>query len=208
VLKSSLLRLLHRFPLVTRGLRAISYRARLGRGEPGGEIRYHTIAGDSSHHWSVTLCSTLDPEEIRRWTTAQTLENIEVTDQVSPDRGWFLAPGEDLHSVPPGWLESALLVAFTESIDAMVLAERVSSAPQDLPTSAEDLLDAPWRSLTLFSAQSYRWDPRTDTVRYRRDTPIPRSSARTASVRHHPAHWQILRIVEAPTWAPVLCLAC
>jgi len=144
----------------------------LARGKSGGEIRYHTIASDSSRYWCVTLCSTLDPEEIRRWTTAQTLENIEVTDQAGPDCGWFLAPGEHLHAVPPGWLESALLVASTESIDALTLAERVNDGPPGFPASADELLSAPWRPLTLFSSQSYLWDPQTDTVHRRRDTLI------------------------------------
>ncbi len=172
MLKSSLLRLLHRLPLVTRGLRALRFRARLGRGEPDGEIRYTAITGDPSHGCSLTLCSTLDPEEIQLWTTTQTLENIEVTDQASPNIGWFLAPGADLRTVPPGWLESALLVALTESIDALTLAERVNDPPQDLPTSAEELLSAPWRSLTLFSGKGYRWEPNTDTVHPRRETLI------------------------------------
>ncbi len=168
--KRFLHRLLNDLPLVGGGLRAVRYRARLARGKSGGEIRYHTIAGDPSHGWSVTLCSTLDLEEIRRWTTAQTLESIEITDQASPDLGWFLAPGAVLPAAPPGWLESALLVASIESIDALALAERVRNEPQVLPASADELLDAPWRPLTLFSAQSFRWDPETDTVQPRRNT--------------------------------------
>ncbi|MEN8162548.1 MAG: glycosyltransferase family 4 protein [Acidobacteriota bacterium] len=162
--------ILHRLPRVAGGLRAVRYRARLARGESGGEVRYRAVAGDPPHGCSVTLCSTLDLEEIRRWTTAQTLENIEITDQASPDLGWFLAPGAVLPVVPPGWLQSALLVASTESIDALALAERVGNAPQVLPASAQELLDAPWRPLTLFSAQSYRWDPESDTVQPRKDT--------------------------------------
>lgn len=169
MLKSSLLRLLNRLPLVNRGLRTLRYRTRLGRGQPDGTIRYNTIGGDPSHGWSVTLCSTLDPEEIYRWTTAQTLENIEVTDQTRANPGWFLAPGKELHPVPPGWLESALLIASTEGVDALALAERVNDGPQDQPASADDLLGAPWRSLTLFSGKSYRWDPKTDTVQCRQN---------------------------------------
>ena len=151
------------------GLRAVQYRTRLARGKSGGEIRYHIITGDPSQEWGATLCSTLDPEEIRRWTTAQTLENIEVTDQASPNSGWFLAPGKHLPALPPGWLESALLVALTESIDALALVERVADGPQDIPASADELLDTPWRPLTLFSGESYQWDPKTDTVHRRRD---------------------------------------
>ncbi len=163
-------RLFHDLPLVARGLRAVRYRTRLVRGEPGGEIRYNAKAGEPSQGWGVALCSTLEPEKIRRWTTAQTLENIEITNQANPDLGWFLAPGAVLPTVPPGWLESALLVASTEQIDSLTLAERISNPPLGFPASAAELLGAPWRPLTLFSAQSFRWDPETDTVQPRRST--------------------------------------
>ncbi len=170
MLKSSLLRLLHRLPRMTRGLRTLSYRAQLAHGKSAGEIRYHVITGDPSQSWSVALCSKLDPQDVHRWTTAQTLKTIETTDQASPDRGWFLAPGAALPTVHPGWLESALLVASTETIDALALAERVNDAPQKLLTSADDLLGTPWRPLTLFSARAYRWDVDSDTVQPHKNT--------------------------------------
>ncbi len=170
MLKSSFVRLLQHLPLVTRGLRAVRYRARLARGKSAGEIRYHVIASDPSQGWGVTLCSKLDREDIHRWTTSQTLETIEITDHASPDRGWFLAPGAVLPAVHPGWLESALLVASTESIDALTLAERVNDAPQQLLTSADELMVPPWRPLTLFSTRAYRWDAKTDTVQPRKNT--------------------------------------
>ncbi len=170
MLKSSLLRLLHRLPRMTRGLRTLSYRAQLAHGKSAGEIRYHVITGDPSQGWSVTLCSKLDLEDVHRWTTAQTLKTIETTDHASPDRGWFLAPGAALPTVHPGWLESALLVASTETIDALALAERVNDAPQKLLTSADDLLGTPWRPLTLFSARAYRWDVDSDTVQPHKNT--------------------------------------
>jgi len=155
---------------MTRGLRTLSYRAQLAHGKSAGEIRYHVITGDPSQSWSVALCSKLDPQDVHRWTTAQTLKTIETTDQASPDRGWFLAPGAALPTVHPGWLESALLVASTETIDALALAERVNDAPQKLLTSADDLLGAPWRPLTLFSARAYRWDVDSDTVQPHKNT--------------------------------------
>jgi glycosyltransferase involved in cell wall biosynthesis len=158
----------------------------LARGKSGGEIRYHIITGDPSQEWGATLCCKLDLEEIRRWTTAQTLETIEVTDQGSPNLGWFLAPGKHLPAVPPGWLESALLVALTESINALALVERVADGPQDLPASADELLDTPWRPLTLFSGKSYRWDPKTDTVDRRRDSLVAKVVRRNGIVSEPP----------------------
>ena len=155
---------------MTRGLRTLSYRAQLAHGKSAGEIRYHVITGDPSQSWSVALCSKLDPQDVHRWTTAQTLKTIKTTDQASPDRGWFLAPGAALPTVHPGWLESALLVASTETIDALALAERVNDAPQKLLTSADDLLGTPWRPLTLFSARAYRWDVDSDTVQPHKNT--------------------------------------
>ncbi len=170
MLKSAFHRLLEKLPLLTGGYRAVQYRTRLAGGKSAGEIRYHTITGGPSQEWGVTLCSSLELEEIHRWTIAQTLKSLKITDQASPDCGWFLAPGAVLPAVHPGWMESALLVASTESVDTVTLTERVSGAPQDLPASADDLLDTPWRSLTLFSSKSYRWDAETDTVQPRKNT--------------------------------------
>lgn len=165
MLRSFVTRLLHHFPLTAGRLRTIRYRARLARGEPAGEIRYVSTDGGKPPSREVSLCSTLTEAETERWRTDQTLKTLTVSTQTSPDNGWFLAPGAELGAVPPAWLESALMIASTETIDAVAMGERIRNAPTNFPESAEVLLDFPWRALTLFSAEKYRWDAGTDSVR-------------------------------------------
>jgi glycosyltransferase involved in cell wall biosynthesis len=76
---------------------------------------------------------------------------------------WFAAPGE-LAELLPVHLESALLVAAAESVDAVVLRERVTPALDPTPRSAGDLDDPRLRPYALYRSDSYRWHPGTGAV--------------------------------------------
>ncbi len=78
----------------------------------------------------------------------------------SVDGTWFMAPGS-LPEVYPAFLESCLLVAAAERVDAVALLERLQ-APE--PASPGDLTAPALRPYCLFRESAYRYDPATGGV--------------------------------------------
>ncbi len=77
------------------------------------------------------------------------------------DHGWFMAPGS-LPELGPAFLESCLLVAAAERVDAVALLDHLPSMPEF--DSASDLLASEPRAISLFSGLAYRYHPATDEV--------------------------------------------
>ncbi len=82
------------------------------------------------------------------------------------DAAWFMAPGQ-LPALSPQHLETCLLVAAAESVDAVGMARdlvaQAAAAPSEAQTS-DDLLTPKLRQLTLFSRSAYTYDPAADRV--------------------------------------------
>lgn len=117
-------------------------------------------------------------EDARAWAAHQTLRELRVVAtaadgatawRIDPDhpslRGaraaWFAAPG-GLPEVPAAQLESCLLVAAAENIDAVVIDDRSAVSPVD---DIDAVHGAAFRSRALFRTGVYDWDPGRDRVR-------------------------------------------
>lgn len=90
--------------------------------------------------------------ELESWCARQTLarrRGIRVVGEPGAS-GWFFAP-TGLPDVAGAWLESCLLVAAAEEVDAVAIVDQ----PQAV-ASWRDLTAPPWRSSTLFSAAAFR----------------------------------------------------
>ncbi len=102
-------------------------------------------------------------------------------------RAWFTAPGS-LPEVGPAFLESCLLVAAAEQVDAVALLERLPSAPK---AGSITRLETPaLRPYCLFSSTAYRYDAATGDVEprtRRRLVKVVTGGAETARSRltHH-----------------------
>ena len=79
------------------------------------------------------------------------------------DAVWFAAPGR-LPDVVAAHLESCLLVAAAEVVDAVVLRERVGRPIRDAVADIDAVHGAALRPWALYRSDAYRWDCATDTV--------------------------------------------
>lgn len=117
----------------------------------------------------------IDPEQARAWCQRQTLREIQevvspppthpVVEGFRSDReaDWFLAlgskAGAPLPEVHAAWLESAVLVAAAESVEAVYLAPDLEAGAPSIG-SREQLLNEPeLRQLTLWSSQAFDLEP-------------------------------------------------
>jgi glycosyltransferase involved in cell wall biosynthesis len=162
------------------------YRRALARGEPSGEL---TWVFDPSPPppplVEVRVPAAFDREAARAWKARQTLPELCVVGvaadgseqwRLHPERvdrhapaAWFAAPG-GLPTLLPVHLESCLLVAAAEVVDAVVLLERTGVRPGSDPVSAAAAASSPLRQHALYSSASWRWDPAADRVSPSRDS--------------------------------------
>jgi hypothetical protein len=122
------------------------YRRALARGEPAGDLTW--VFDPSSPPpplVEVRLPATVEREAALAWKAHQTLPELRVVGfaadgderwRLDPDRGdryapaaWFAAPG-GLPELLPVHLESCLLVAAAEAVDAVVVLERTGVRPK------------------------------------------------------------------------------
>ena len=173
-----------------RGLARQRYRRALERGNPAGDyINVSTlwerpdppcvevrVRGDGPNAVSeVSACS---------WCEQQTLSELvavgygsdgrelwRVTaDDTSPATApvsWFAAPGL-LPGVTPAHLESCLLVAAAEAVDAVVLRDGLDSEIKVGAEAADAAHGEGLRPWALYRTDAYGWDPATDSVYSRR----------------------------------------
>ncbi|MEE4274192.1 MAG: glycosyltransferase family 4 protein [Thermoanaerobaculales bacterium] len=165
--------------------RRARYRYALALGETaGGDVSYRF------EHWNepdsplveLRLCSDeVSEDEARAWCRGQTLAELRAvgftrsghkTWRVDPpdgdfaetDAAWFAAPGK-LPDAAAAHLETCLLIAAAERIDAVVLRERVEPAVGTTVTDIGSLHEGELRPWALFRSDAYAWNPAEDALR-------------------------------------------
>ena len=149
------------------------------RGRPAGDVRYvFDPSPPPPPSLEVRLPATgpraVDPAAARAWCARQTLPELaavgldsdghelwRVGDSSVQSPAWFAAPG-GLPELLPVHLESCLLLAAAEAVDAVALRERVEP-PLD-PVSPAELTIPPLRPFALFTTAAYRYEPAADAV--------------------------------------------
>jgi len=161
------------------------YRRALARGEPAGELGFvFDLSPPPPPLVELRLPATVDRSAALAWRARQTLPELRIVG-VGPDgrerwriapeliddavtAGWFAAPG-GLPDVLPDHLESCLLVASAETVDAVVLDDAAAPPLELGAATALQVAEPPLRELALFSAAAWRWDPTADRVLPARD---------------------------------------
>jgi len=164
-----------------------AYRRALENGAPAGTLAYEFVDWETPDPPLVELRLRADgPDaigeaEARSWCRRQTLSElravglrsdgteawrIDPTDQSlsGVDAAWFAAPGY-LPDVVSAHLESCMLTAAAERLDAVVLRERVGSELGDSLTDINAVHRAALRPWALYRRNAYNWDPTNDTIR-------------------------------------------
>jgi len=85
------------------------------------------------------------------------------TSRATAPVSWFAAPGL-LPEVVPAHLESCLLVAAAEAVDAVVLRDGLDSEIEVGPEAADAANGEELRPWALYRTDAYGWDPATDSV--------------------------------------------
>ena len=164
-----------------------AYDRQLAQGKPAGTVRYDVVVTQPVVPPFVEIRIPDDPsdDDLRRraadWVSRQTLEQIVATgyersgrvtwrhtsEESAPppiETPWFMAPGE-LPEAPPTYLESALLVAASESVDAVVLFEPTGDSNPFTVGNAEAAHSLDARAWTLYRSDAYTWDPSSNELR-------------------------------------------
>lgn len=172
--------------LTARILARSRYRRDLAAGGPAGELATSASDWRSPDRPLVELRlradgdQAVDRDEVATWCRHQTLAELRAVGlaadgskdwRVGPDdpdlagaeAAWFAAPGQ-LPEVLPSHLESALLVAAAEAVDAVVLRTDEAAIPGDPPTTADSVHAATLRPWALYRSDAYRWSAATDVV--------------------------------------------
>lgn len=97
---------------------------------------------------------SLEFDGASEWAGRQTLRDS----SPSGEAAWFYAPGARPAEVQPAWLESALLIAAAENLDALFFAEASDEDAPAGPERFEELFDEPWRRWTLFSRRVFAFE--------------------------------------------------
>jgi glycosyltransferase involved in cell wall biosynthesis len=162
------------------------YRLALDRGEPAGAFCYRFTDWATPDRPLVELRlreggpNGADIDATREWCQRQTLTELRAVgirsdgeeawridppddDLARTTAPWFAAPG-GLPDVVAAHLESCLLIAAAEGIDAVVLREGVAPELGTSIAGADAAHGADLRPLALFRSDAYAWDPATDTV--------------------------------------------
>jgi glycosyltransferase involved in cell wall biosynthesis len=163
------------------------YRKALDRGEPAGTFAYRFENWRDPEPPLVELClradgpDAVDEAEARHWCRRQTLSEFRaagfradgtVAWRIEPPNqrltgvaaSWFAAPGY-LPEVVAAHLESCMLIAAAEEVDAVVLRERVGSPIGDSVTEIDAVHRAALRPWTVYRRDAYTWDAASDTIR-------------------------------------------
>ncbi len=171
---------------VKRILAARNYRMALGRGEPAGTLAHCFVDWHHPDPPLVEVClradgpDAVDEAEARHWCCRQTLSELRavgwradgtaawrIDPPNQPSTGaaasWFAAPGF-LPEVVSAHLESCMLIAAAEEVDAVVLRERVGSPIGDSITGIDAFHRAALRPWALYRRDAYTWDPASDTI--------------------------------------------
>jgi len=164
-----------------------SYRKALDRGEPAGTLTYHFIDWKSPDPPLVELRLRADGpdgislDEARHWCSRQTLSELRAVGlgadgaevwRIEPEddrlatvtASWFASPGY-LPEVVAAHLESCMLTAAAEAVDAVVLRERVGSELGDSVAGIDAVHRAALRPWSLYRADAYTFDAASDTIR-------------------------------------------
>ena len=162
------------------------YRQALRRGGPAGELTWVFDPSPPPPPFvELRLPSSVQPDEAAAWCRRQTLAELgavgidpdgNVMWRVGPDQrngtvhpaAWFAAPG-GLPDVLPSHLESCLLLAAAEVVDAVVLCEGVAQAPAEPIAGPAATVDPTARPYALYSSDAWRYDAASDTVQPTRD---------------------------------------
>ncbi len=172
-------------------LTARKYRRAVERGEPTGTYDYRFCDWDDPESPIVELRLRADgPDGVDKlsaaaWSQGQTLAELRAVgvrtdgseawrieadgDGPSPiEATWFAAPGF-LPEVVSAHLESAMLVAAAETVDAVVLRERVGVEIGGSVADIGPVHRAALRPWTLYRSDAYVWNPAIDAVQPTRD---------------------------------------
>lgn len=171
---------------VKHSIRSRKYRRLLASGEPAGELTWiYDPEPPPPPLVEVRLPAAVGRESARRWCDRQTLSELRAVGvnrdgsiawRIEPDHDpvddraapWFAAPS-GLPEVLPIHLESCLLVASAECLDAVVLGERIAVGIDESLESAASAASPASRPITLYSTEAWAYDPATDSVSPTRD---------------------------------------
>ncbi len=172
--------------LTERLLGRARYRRALDRGEPAGRIGYRTVDWPAPPSPLVELRLRADGDgavsrdDAAAWCRDQTLDELRAVGcradgaeawRIEPRQDrlagttatWFAAPGP-LPDVVSAHLESCLLTAAAEAVDAVVLRERVGRPIGDTVVDIDAVHASALRPWALYRTDSYRWDAADDAV--------------------------------------------
>ncbi len=171
----------HFLPRVKNALRSRRYRRQLAAGEAAGELTWvFDPEPPPPPLVEVRLPAGVGREAAARWCSRQTLAELRAVG-LAADGGeawrvqedgdlndrqpapWFAAPGA-LPDVLPIHLESCLLVAAAERVDAVVLGERAAPGTAPDLDRAADAASPQARPFTLYSSHSWTYDAVGDSV--------------------------------------------
>lgn len=166
----------------------IRYRRALARGAPAGSRSYRLADSPWPDRLPVVVFVRGEAgrgateDAARAWRRHQTLEELVVVGcgeqgtpawTVGPDtmvartgsETWFAAPG-DLPDLIPSHMESCLLVAAAEAVDAVLLHHEAAEGPAPVLSvdSVAQVCDSPLRCRTLYRADAFVWDAARDLV--------------------------------------------
>lgn len=177
---------------VARALRRRRYERALRRGEPAGDFTYvsrppaNAAPAGVDLHLAAEGDAAVTEAEARRWCAAQTLAELgafghavdgslawrlDDGDDVTGPAPWFAAPGR-LPDVLPDHLESAMLVAAGEEVDAVILCPPDRPCTVEAEPAAAVATGPELRRWALYRTAAYAYDPATDSVRARVEAPL------------------------------------
>jgi glycosyltransferase involved in cell wall biosynthesis len=164
-----------------------AYRRALARGEPAGALAYRFVDWEQPDPALVELRLRADGPgavayaDALRWCRRQTLSELRAVGfradgeeawRIEPgddrlagvDASWFAAPGS-LPDVISAHLETCMLTAAAEAVDAVVLLERVAAFSGEAVADIDAVHRAALRPWALYRRDAYTWNAATDTVR-------------------------------------------
>ncbi len=186
-------------------LKRLQYQTHLIRNRPAGDFRYVSADWSPTDTPLVELRVRCDGDfgvtesAAREWCEHQTLPELiaigfdgqgqerwrvsgpDVSAGSTPS--WFVAP----QALPRVWashLESCLLVAAAEAVDAVVLDDTFGNESGEGQISADIAHSSACRGTTLYRSDAYTWDPVTDIVRPAHDDRLVKFIGNRGSISH------------------------